>query len=140
MQVPLSLNSKIKKNNVIKTCKKSKDLKYLFLYELTNMSMKISQNTKNPFLQNCIFAKKNVHKVIGGFKPLEFGEDSKYAKDVVEKGYKFGILETPGKVFISTRRFEKKGFINMIFTYLYFNIGRLLGHEFLRGKSKRYFD
>ncbi len=124
----------------IKTNKTFKNLTYRFFYGIANLFISINQYTKNPMMQNCMFAKKEAHVKIGGFKALEFGEDSKYAKDAVEKGYKFGILKTPGKVLISPRRFEDKGLIKMLHTYLYYNTSRLFGYEFIRGKSKRYFD
>ena len=50
------------------------------------------QNTKFPFMTQCMFEKTSVFKKIGGFgEEIEFGEDSIYAKYVVKKGYKFGI-------------------------------------------------
>lgn len=124
----------------IKTGKRLNDFMYKAFYEFANIAMRISQYTKNPAMQNCMFAKKQVHEAISGFRPLEFGEDAKYAKDAVEKGYKFRILKTPEKVFVSPRRFESRGIFKMLKTYIYFNTGRIFGHEFYRGKSKKYFD
>jgi|SRR3989344_1718214 len=123
-----------------KTRNQLKNLIYGFFYWLANLFMSMNQNTKNPLMQNCMFAKKETHRKIGGFKALEFGEDSKYAKDAVEKGYKFGILKTPGKILISPRRFENKGLIRMMRTYIYYNTGRLFGREFVRKGKGGYFD
>jgi hypothetical protein len=91
-------------------------------------------------MQNCIFAKADLYKSEGGFdETIEFGEDSHYAQRIARIGkYKFGILEKPGKVLISPRRYETKGFWRMFGIYTYFNIGRLLGHEFGVGKSDYY--
>lgn len=142
LQIPLDTNSKIDVNNVIKTCKKSKDVRYNSLYYISNFLTKLIQNTKKPGIQNCIFVKSEVHKKIGGFKWVDFGEDAEYAKNAVKKGYKFGILKEPEKIFISTRRLESKGFVKMVCIYIYFNVARFIfNHEFFSNKIKKsYYD
>ena len=87
-------------------------------------------------MQNCMFARKEVHEAIDGFdETIEFGEDDEYAKRAVERGYRFGILETPGKIGFNMRRFEENE-LKILLKNVYFNVGRRLGHEFRRGKSK----
>jgi glycosyltransferase involved in cell wall biosynthesis len=114
------------------------DLLYFVIFEVGNFFIKLSKNTKKPLMQNCIFVKKTVHKKVK-FKPLVFGEDSVYAEESVEKGFKFGLY-TKEKVLISPRRFENKGLLNHTWTFIYFNIARGLGIEFYRGKTnKKYF-
>lgn len=107
----------------------------LYLEFFTNKSLLKAQNTSHPLLMHCIFARKKVHNIIGGFdETIEFGEDSEYAKRAKEAGYNFGILESCGKVGMNMRRFEEKE-IGTLLKNVYFNAGRALGHEF-RGKSR----
>jgi len=141
-QIPLDLDSKLNLKNIFKSCKHSYKITYNLFYGFANIGMKLNQHSKNPFMQNCMFAKSEVHKTIKGFQPLEFGEDSKYSEDAVKHGYKFGILESGGKVFVSPRRLESKGFLHMLWVYAYFNVGRIIfKHEFIQGITRRkYFD
>jgi glycosyltransferase involved in cell wall biosynthesis len=123
----------------IKTGNKLKDSVYYFFFEIGNFFIKIAKNTKNPLMQNCIIVKREVHNKVK-FRPLEFGEDSVYAKEAVSKGFNFGLY-TKEKVLISPRRFENKGLFKHGWTFAYFNIARGFGVEFYRGKTKRrYFD
>lgn len=102
----------------------------LYLEFFTNKSLLKTQNTANPLLMHCIFTKRKVHETIGGFdEELEFGEDSNYAKRAKKAGYKFGILESCGKVGMNMRRFEEKEFKTLLKNF-YFNVGRAMGHEF----------
>jgi glycosyltransferase involved in cell wall biosynthesis len=119
---------------------KSRDFLYHLIYEGTNRSMKAAQNTKRPLMQNFMIARRKVHQKIGGFdETLEFGEDSEYAKTAVERGYKFGILETPEKALISPRRFEGRE-VRMLLKNGYFLAGMFLGHQFKRGNGRtKYF-
>lgn len=117
------------------TGNKSRDFLYHLIYEGTNRSMKAAQNTKRPLMQNFMVARRKVHQKIGGFdEELEFGEDSEYAKAAVNKGYKFGILETPGKGIISPRRFEGRE-VRTLLKNGYFLAGMFFGHKFKRGNS-----
>jgi glycosyltransferase involved in cell wall biosynthesis len=140
LQAPYDSKSEISLKNIIKTCKQSKDWRYNSLYNLSNWIFKKQQNKKTCFMQNCIFAKAELYKLEGGFdETIEFGEDSHYAQRIARIGkYNFGILEKPGRVLMSSRRLETKGFWRMTGLYAYFNIGRLLGHEFRIGKSDYY--
>ena len=141
LQIPFSTKTKMDINNVIKTCKPSKHLGYKLIYGSTNFFLKLFQNTKSPKMGNGIILKTEVYKKIGGFdETIEFGEDSRYAKYVVKKGYKFGILKTPGKIFTSPRRFEKTGFWKMVKLYIYLDIKMLLGYKFKIGGKIKYFN
>jgi glycosyltransferase involved in cell wall biosynthesis len=140
LQNPFDTKIKIDLENVIKTCKSSRSWKYKLIYRLTNLSLKTLEHTRNPTLGNGIFEKTKVYESIGGFdENIEFGEDSKYARCVIKKGYRFGILKKPDKIFTSPRRFEEKGFWKMFGIYLYFDIGLLFGHEFKINGRIKYF-
>jgi glycosyltransferase involved in cell wall biosynthesis len=124
LQVPVRIN------------KKMKDLIYKMFYGISNKALYSFQNSNRPFMQQLMFVKTDVYQDVGGFPPYEFGEDSAFAKFAVEKGYKFGILISPGKALVHPRRFEKNGFFNMLIKYAYFNGMIILGHKFERGKTK----
>ncbi len=117
----------------------SRNLWYRAIYGTANLGMLLLQHSKRPMFQVCMYVKPQVHQAIGGFKPLEYGEDSQYAQDAVKLGFKFGILTSAGKVLISPRRYENKGFFGS--GVIYFLSGMLLGKKFEYGKTKRkYFD
>ena len=111
-----------------------KDIENKFYYELANFFMKLMENSRRPFMQVCMFVRKEVHETIGGFdESIWFGEDFEYAVRAVHRGYRFGILDNE-KIQLSSRRFEKEGFL-LAFKYLYYNLARFFGHEF-RGEDK----
>ena len=118
---------------------KFKDLKYKFYYGLANKVLEIMQYTKNPCMQVCMFAKKEIHEKINGFdESIIFGEDSEYSKRASKIG-KFRILKKPGKVLLSPRRFQEEN-STLALKYVLLNISRFLGHEFKKEKSKiKYF-
>ncbi len=139
LQIPFDTKTKINLKNVIASCKKTKDWRYLVFYKISNFFLKSSQNTSSPLMQQCMFVKAEVYKKIGGFnEKIEFGEDSKYAQYAVKKGHKFGILERAGEILISPRRFDKEGFWKMLRIYLYFDIGLLFGKEFRTDGKVKY--
>ena len=141
LQKPFDTKKKIELKNTIKTCKPSKHLGYILIYSLTNFFLILFENTKNPKMGNGIFIKTKIYKKVGGFdETIEFGEDSRYAKYIVKKGYKFGILKKPKKIFTSPRRFEEHGFWKMVFLYIYLDIKLLLGHKFKIGGKLKYFN
>jgi glycosyltransferase involved in cell wall biosynthesis len=114
---------------------------FKIFYMFANYGMILFENSKNPLMQSFMLMKTKVFRDAGGFLPYEFGEDAAFAKMAVAKGYKFGILRTPGEAFISHRRFKTNGILKMLLKYAYFNGMRLLGKEFERGKTKiKYFD
>jgi len=140
LQNPYNTKIKMNLNNVIGSCKPSKNLEYKMIYGFTNFFLKIFQNTKKPKMGNGIFEKTSVYKSIGGFdETIEFGEDSGYSKYVVKKGYKFGILKEPEKIFTSPRRFEEKGFWKMLMLYVYLDVKMLFGYKFKIGGKINYF-
>jgi len=137
-QMPFNTKVKLDLKNIIKTSKETKDWRYRLFYNVSNKFLKKSQKKKKPFAQPCIFIKKDIYNKIGGFdERIEFGEDSKYIQYAVEKGCKFGMLNEPGKILISPRRFDKNGFWKMLGVYIYLNTSILLGREFkVNGKIK----
>ncbi len=117
----------------------SRKVMHKAIYWTSNTGMRIMEHSKYPMMQVCMFVTTHAHKTIGGFQPLEFGEDSQYSLEGRKKGLKFGILRSGGKVFVSTRRYEKKGFIKS--GNLFFLAGIMLGHRYVYGKcKKKYFD
>jgi glycosyltransferase involved in cell wall biosynthesis len=117
----------------------SKKPKFHIIYGTSNIVMSALEKTKRPMFQVCMFVKPEVHKYIGGFKALEYGEDSKYSIEAREAKFNFGILRKGGKVLISPRRYEAKGFIKSGVPY--FLAGFILGKNFVYGKTKKkYFD
>ncbi len=117
----------------------SKNIKFRIIYSTANIVMKALEKSHRPMFQVCMFAKPEVHKKIRGFKPLEYGEDSKYAMDAKNAGFKFGILRTVKKVLISPRRYKQKGFFKSGVPY--FLTAFIFGKKFVHGKTKmKYFD
>jgi glycosyltransferase involved in cell wall biosynthesis len=109
--------------------------RYNFYYGAANLWMKIMANTSKPYMQVCMFVKKEVFSETKGFdNNLVFGEDSEYACRAVREGYKFGILKN--KILIDTRRFEKE--TSLPLKYLYLNLLRLFGKEFYGGINYDY--
>ena len=112
--------------------------RYDIYMQLVNLFLKSAQYTKRPLMQNCMFARKEIHEKIGGFNEnIEFGEDSEYAKRAKNMGYNFGILKSCGKTWFSIRRFEKNE-IKILLKTVYFNAGSALGHEFRKDGAVRY--
>lgn len=125
----------------IKTGKKSNDFLFNIFYGISNNAMLQAENSKNPLMQNVMFASSEVFRKVKGFPPYIFGEDSGLAVNAVKKGYNFGILKKPGKVLLSPRRFlgkngTKMNIFSLALKLAYFNALRFFGHEFIRGKSK----
>ena len=86
-----------------------------------------------------MMSRTKVHKTIGGFKPLEFAEDSRYAVDAVSHGFKFGIIKKCGKILVSPRRFQRKGFFGSGVPYFLTNY--LLGREvYVHNAKRKYFE
>jgi len=120
----------------IPTNKRLKDLKYKFIYGFMNQWMLLMQKIK-PYMQVCMFSKKEIHEKIGGFnEEIIYAEDSEYAKRA-GKISKFGIL-TSEKILTSPRRFEKEG-LEFTLKCLYMNTLRFFGHEFKENSRIKYF-
>ncbi|MFA5953195.1 MAG: glycosyltransferase [Candidatus Pacearchaeota archaeon] len=112
---------------------------YKLIYSFLNFLMKISQNSKSPLMQNCMFSKKNIYTKINGFdETLVYAEDSDYARRAVNKIHaKFGIINK--KIYVSTRRLEEKGF-KLIFKVIYMAILRNFKELRKKNSKIRYFD
>ncbi len=122
-----------------KEFKKSNEIKMSALYLIYNTIMKFSQNGKRPFMQNYMMSTSEVHRKIGGFGKLEFGEDSEYSKKAVQRGYKFRVLNSPGNALVSPRRFNQIGFWKLFFANFYMNARIILGHKFRIQEKNIYF-
>ena len=59
----------------------------IYINFFTNYFMKLAENTKKPFMQTCMFAKRKVHEAVKFNETLEFGEDSDYAKRARGAGF-----------------------------------------------------
>ncbi|MEK9152114.1 MAG: glycosyltransferase [Patescibacteria group bacterium] len=65
----------------------------------------------------CIFARRDVHRAIGGFdEAITLAEDHDYAERAAKES-KFGILKTY-KVPVSVRRFDRDGRLNVAVKYM----------------------
>ncbi len=124
------------KNGKIKI---SHDWRFQFIYQITNFGMLLLEHTNKPAFQVFMMSRSHVHQAIGGFKPLEFAEDSRYAADAVQHGFRFGVLKKCGKVLVSPRRFQRKGFFGSGVPYFLTNY--LLGREvYVHNAKRKYFD
>ena len=121
---------------------RSRKFMYKAITDITNASMLLLEKSKKPLMQVCMFVTTDAFKIIGGFRPLIFGEDSQFSIDAKKSGYKFGILKKSGKVLLSMRRYERKGFIRS--KNMFFVKEMLLGHMYYETDtyplSFRYFD
>ena len=125
----------------IPTGKKLRDLQYSFFYGLANRVMLLYENSKKPFMQICMFVKRDVFEDLGRFdETLTWAEDSELSKRGVSKNYKFGILRNCGKVWASPRKFENEGALKIALKCFYLNVGRMLGNEFREGNFVRWGD
>lgn len=103
----------------------------------TNLSMRMSENTNNPLMMTCMFARKGSHDLIGGFdQNLEFGEENEYARRAKTAGAKFGILKLCGKVGYNMRRFEEHE-LKMLFKNVYFVTKQRVGKESRRKEKAK---
>jgi glycosyltransferase involved in cell wall biosynthesis len=122
----------------IKTKNVFKNLFYSFIFGSVNIGMILLQHSNAPGMQNCMFIKKEIHEKINGFdETMIYGEDADYSKRASKFG-KFVILRFE-KVKMSPRRLENGG-IKILFKLVYFNIGRLFGHQFRTQSKIKYFD
>ncbi len=105
-------------------------------YTIDNIGMRMAENSKIPKMHMCMFATRDTHDEISGFREdLEFAEDADYSKRAVEQGKKFGILKTPEHTLVSPRRLEKKR-LKMALKYAWLNFRVWLGKEYKRGELK----
>ena len=121
----------------ISTGNKLKDFICRIIYAIPNQWMKSMEKFKKPYMQICMFVKKETYKKTGGFdEKIIYAEDSEYAKRASKSG-KFGILRA-GKIMNSPRRIEKEG-LKFILKVIYFNTGRFFGHEFVENSKVKFF-
>lgn len=88
-----------------------------FLHQFANQYMKLTQKIHPHIPGACIFVKKNIHKIIGGFdESLILAEDHDYVKRAKRIG-KFAYLKSY-KIPISVRRLSTEGRIKIVFKYI----------------------
>lgn len=88
-----------------------------FLHQFANQYMKLTQKIHPHIPGACIFVKKNIHQIIGGFdKSLILAEDHDYVKRAKRIG-KFAYLKSY-KIPISVRRLSAEGRIKIVFKYI----------------------
>lgn len=77
----------------------------------------------------CIFIKKDIHNKIKGFnEKLTLAEDHDYVRRVKDNGYRFRILKN-SRIFISIRRLESDGRLNLSTKYVLCELYRLFKGE-----------
>jgi glycosyltransferase involved in cell wall biosynthesis len=97
----------------------------LILHDVVNAYMSLTQYFYPHAPGFCILIKKSLHQKIGGFdKQLKLAEDHNYVKRAKQNG-KFRIFHRP-KVFVSVRRLEADGRLNISTKYLLCEVYRLL--------------
>jgi glycosyltransferase involved in cell wall biosynthesis len=108
-------------------------------YGFDNLGMRMAENSKIPKMHMCMFATRELHQRIGGFREdLEFAEDADYSKRAVEQGGKFGILKRAGSILVSPRRLEGRR-LSMAIKYAVLNFRVWLGKEYKRDGKVKYF-
>ena len=78
----------------------------------------------------CILVKRNVHNKNNFDETITFCEDAEYTKRAVKNGNKFGFLKKG--IYVSMRRFEKKGRIMTGIEYV-----KLNAHRFFIGELRK---
>lgn len=102
-----------------------------FLHQFANQYMKLTQKIHPHIPGACIFVKKNIHKIIGGFdESLILAEDHDYVKRAKGVG-KFSYLKSY-KIPISVRRLSAEGRIKIVFKYIAIEL-----HLIFIGKIRR---
>lgn len=88
------------------------------IFAILNAAMMLLSKIKPAVNGVCMIVEKNKFKKIGGFdKEIVFGEDSEFVQRLHASGGKVGIYRIP-IIYVSTRRFEKEGFLKSIFKSL----------------------
>ena len=89
---------------------------------VANNGIKILKYVKPSVEGYFIFVKKKVHDKEEFDESITFAEDSEYVERIYRHGGKFGLLKMP--IFVSMRRFEKKGKIKMSAVYIWLTFRR----------------
>ncbi len=98
------------------------------LHGVANFYMLITQRFYPHAPGFCILIKKNIHNAIRGFnEKLKLAEDHAYVNRAKKHG-KFKILRLP-KIFVSVRRLETDGRINISIKYILCEIYRMIFGE-----------
>lgn len=102
------------------------------LFALLNHTMSLFAKIKPGANGPCMIASRELFEKIRGFDPdVIFGEDFDFASRSHKAGCKFGVYKTP-IIYVSTRRFEKEGFVKSLYKSL-----RALVHENILGPIRK---
>lgn len=102
-----------------------------WLHKFANQYMKFTQKIHPHIPGACIFVKKDLHNLLGGFdESLTLAEDHDYVRRA-KKVSKFAYLKSY-KIPISVRRFSKEGRIKVILKYIAIEL-----HLLFLGKIKK---
>ncbi|MEI6221443.1 MAG: glycosyltransferase [bacterium] len=93
-----------------------------------------------PFMPgSCVFVTERMHRRIGGFdESLTVAEDHDYATRAIKFG-KYGVC-TSSNIWVSVRRLEKEGRLNLINKYLLTNLPRLFAIKGATEKKEEEYD
>ncbi len=99
---------------------------FLAIDFFANLWLYFSQYTSPDVFGACIFAHKRAFHLVGGFdETITFGEDLDFVKRVHKRGARFRMLGKPA--FVSMRRFDKEGRVNLTSRYLALHTKRFFG-------------
>lgn len=89
-----------------------------FIWHIYNIGMGIMAKIRPEASGFCLFCKKEVHNIIGGFdKTITYREDADYTTRASRQGQgKYGILKP--RILISVRRFRNEGRLKMLGKYI----------------------
>lgn len=100
----------------------------LLLHSAANAYISVTQYFYPHAPGFCILVKKAIHDQVGGFdEKLKLAEDHDYVKRIQKIG-KFKILKN-AKIFVSVRRFESDGRLNVSTKYVLSELYRLMNGE-----------
>src|SRR5512145_266656 len=104
----------------------SDDLSDKLIMDATNLYLQIILPFSPRAPGFCIFARRAVHEVIGGFdETLKLSEDHDYVRHASQHG-EFGLL-TSARIPVSMRRLEKEGIVGLALKYLWCEMYALAG-------------
>jgi len=104
----------------------SDDISDMIIMDATNLYLQIIMPISPRAPGFCIFARRDVHQIIGGFdETLKMSEDHDYVRRASRHG-EFGLL-TSARIPVSMRRLEKEGIVGLALKYLWCEMYALAG-------------
>lgn len=111
---------------------------YLTIYFFHNKFIRMISKIEPHATGTCLFVKKDVFEKLKGFdEGIPVFEDSEFVKRVFKMGFLFRVLNST-KIFVSIRRFEKKGVLKSIFKVIFGSLKRKFKGEIR--KKEFYWD